>query len=73
MALFQAFLLVFLGLSLAGNVAQFLHHRRTRGKRQPDITAQEVLARIFGAHGAVLRVQVVDPGDIMLISPRDRA
>lgn len=60
-----------LGVSLAANVYLLKTHRDYRKKRKPDASAQEILAGIFTSRGAVVQIRVMDPGHILLYSPRD--
>lgn len=60
-----------LGLSFAANI--FLFYRRLRPKKQTpklDIGAQDLLHDLTARGQAILRVEVIDPANFLLRSPR---
>lgn len=50
-------------------IALFVLEKRKFKKRKPDITAQELLSDILSS-GAVVKIQVIDPSNLILRSPR---
>lgn len=56
-------------LSLQANIFLFYRLKKTAKEPQPTVDAQKLLSAIAGG-SAVLHIQVIDPGDILLRSPR---
>lgn len=59
-----------LGLSLAVNGLLAYLLKTTRKKRAPDLTAQHLLHDLTRHGQAILRVEVIDPANLLLRSPR---
>ena len=65
-------LAVLLTLSLAGNLALFLlfTHKKKQKKPSLDQTAGDLLHDLTRRGQAILRVEVIDPTNLLLRSPR---
>lgn len=48
----------------------YWHIRKTSPKPKPDITAQDLLHDLTTRGAAILRVEVMDPSQLLLRSPR---
>ena len=65
-------LAVLLALSFAGNLALFLLLRHKKKTKKPtlDQTAGDLLHDLTRRGQAILRVEVIDPANLLLRSPR---
>lgn len=62
--------LVALSLSLAANAMQAKRYRESKKKPVPTTSAEDLLHDLTRRGFAVLRVEVVDPDNLFLRSPR---
>ena len=58
------------GLSASANISLLLLFRLHKRKKKLDITAQDLLHDFTRRGAAILRVEVIDPSNLMLRSPR---
>lgn len=58
-----------LSISIAFNILQFFKIRIVQKTPQPTLEAQKLLHEITGG-SAILRISVIEPGDILIRSPR---
>ena len=63
-------LLLALIFSLGANAVLFGLLRRKAKPPQPTLTAEELLHDLLGRGQAILRVEVIDPTNLILRSPR---
>lgn len=64
-----------IGLAISGglNVALVvLYYRRSKKKQAPADSASKHLLKQLMSSGAVLKIEVLDPSDFFLLSPRGR-
>lgn len=66
----SAILLVLLVVSVCANAFQVYVARANKKKPRLDVSAQDLLHDLTRRGGAVLRVEVIDPTNLMLRSPR---
>jgi hypothetical protein len=67
----SAVLLAILVASIAANAFQAHQARQLKRKPKLDLTAQDLLHDLTRRGGAMLRVEVIDPANLMLRSPRE--
>jgi uncharacterized membrane protein len=65
-----AAVLVFLVFSVAGNILQFVYLRRSKKKPKPTLTAEDLLHDLTSRGRAILKVDVIDPANLLLRSPK---
>lgn len=70
MELITAGLGLVLCLSLCANAFQFYLSKTNKKKRLPDMSAQDLLHDLMGNGRAILKVEVLDPANLLLRSPR---